>query len=411
MPSQFGWVDFAEADRQRMLNVVQLFCEQESRDELGIGTIRDAFADYFFPGTSTIQTRVRYMLFIPWIYLDLERHQTPSDQIARRARQAEVKLIYALLDSEGADKGVIGQDAKDKLQRLPSSVYWSGLGAWGIRLFPGSQDQYHRFLSVFYQRQHHKRLLGVEADRELGLEAGNVNWDPGLPSPPPGFPDQASLALRREEAQYLQERIRLHHRDSLLAHLVSYSPFIRTDFFWEHPLVQQLPARLKQDIHHAQNFSETIYGAALLYNLLLAQKSQQQELADFYQTHFDEWADQIENRWSDLITWYHHLVSFWSSSALREARIPHLTHTFVEAWFKLVFDSGHNLKQLASQPSPQQLIHDREVQLKRSRARLENPRALERWAGYSGLQRLEYRWTITRNFLSDILTGLSTQER
>lgn len=150
MPSQFGWVDFAETDRQRMFNVVQLFREQDTRDELGIGTIRDAFADYFFPGTSTIQTRVRYMLFVPWIYLDLERRQTPSDQIARRARQAEVKLIYALLDSEGQNKGVIGQDAKERLQRLPSSVYWSGLGSWGIRLFPGSRAEYHRSLDTFF---------------------------------------------------------------------------------------------------------------------------------------------------------------------------------------------------------------------------------------------------------------------
>jgi hypothetical protein len=411
MPSQFSWVDFAEADRQQMLNVVQLFREQESRDELGIGTIRDAFADYFFPGTSTIQTRVRYMLFISWIYLDLERHQTSSDQIARRARQAEVKLIYALLDSEGPNKGVIGQDARDKLQRLPSSVYWSGLDAWGIRLFPGSQDQYHRFLGVFYQRQQHKGLLGAEADRELGLEAGSANWDPGVPSPPDGFPDQASLALRREEAQYLQERIRLHHRGSLLAHLVTYSPLIKAGFFWDHPLVQQLPASLKQDICHAQNFSEVIYGAALLYNLMLAQKSQQQELIDFYQARYNEWADHLESRWTDLIAWYHHLADFWSSPALRLARIPQLTHAFVEAWFKLVFDSGHNLKQLANQPAPQHLIHDREVQLKRTRARLENPRALERWAGYSGIRQLEYRWTIAHNFVADILTGLQSQER
>lgn len=410
MPSQFSWVDFAEADRQQMLNVVQLFREQESRDELGIGTIRDAFADHFFPGTSTIQTRVRYMLFVPWIYLDLERRQMPSDQIARRARQAEVKLIYALLDS-GDTNGIIGKEAKDKLQRLPSSVYWSGLSTWGIRLFPGSQDQYHRFLNMFYQRQQHKRILGDEADRELGLEAGSANWNPGLPSPPAGFPDLASLALRREEARYLQERIRLNHKDSLLAHLVTYSQLIKTDFFWDHPIVQQLPTHLKQDLCHAQNFSEAIYGAALLYNLMLAQESKNQELVDDYKTRFNEWAGQIENRRTDLLAWYRHLGDFWSSPALRLARVPQPTRTFVEEWFKLVFDLGHNLDQLPNQQAPQNLIRDREEKLKNTRARLKNPRALERWAGYSGIQQLEYRWTITYNFVADILTGLQAQER
>ena len=33
-------------------------------DEIGIGLIRDAFANYFFPGTSTVQTRAKYFLIV-----------------------------------------------------------------------------------------------------------------------------------------------------------------------------------------------------------------------------------------------------------------------------------------------------------------------------------------------------------
>ena len=84
MPFTFTWVDFAEEDRQKMLNVVHLFREQDTRDELGIGTIRDAFADYFFPGTSTIQMKARYMLFVTWIYRELEKKKIPSVQIAEK---------------------------------------------------------------------------------------------------------------------------------------------------------------------------------------------------------------------------------------------------------------------------------------------------------------------------------------
>jgi hypothetical protein len=50
MASGLSWIDFAEEDRQKMLNVIQLFKEQGTVDELGVGVIRDAFADYFFPG-------------------------------------------------------------------------------------------------------------------------------------------------------------------------------------------------------------------------------------------------------------------------------------------------------------------------------------------------------------------------
>ena len=52
-----GWIDFSKDERNKVLNVIHLLDEQGAVDELGIGTIRDAFADYFFPGTSTVQTR------------------------------------------------------------------------------------------------------------------------------------------------------------------------------------------------------------------------------------------------------------------------------------------------------------------------------------------------------------------
>ncbi len=47
---------------------MDLFGTEESRDQLGLGSIRDALADLMFPGTSVIQNLLRYMLFVPWIF-------------------------------------------------------------------------------------------------------------------------------------------------------------------------------------------------------------------------------------------------------------------------------------------------------------------------------------------------------
>ncbi len=44
MPSTFAWVDFEEKDRQLMMEVVRMFQAKETRDELGIGAIRDTFS-------------------------------------------------------------------------------------------------------------------------------------------------------------------------------------------------------------------------------------------------------------------------------------------------------------------------------------------------------------------------------
>jgi hypothetical protein len=81
--SSLSWIDFDEAERERIRRIIQFSKERESRDELGLGAIRDSVADHLFPGTSTIQTRLRYMLFIPWIFQMLEdRVVGPSDLAA-----------------------------------------------------------------------------------------------------------------------------------------------------------------------------------------------------------------------------------------------------------------------------------------------------------------------------------------
>jgi hypothetical protein len=147
--SFFSWLAYSEHERRKALDVINAFHEQDTRDELGLGTIRDAFADLLFPGTSTIQTRARYFLFVPWIYQGLEdriaRGRIAAKDVAGHARWAETWMIAGLVNSADGD-GTIGRLAGRNLQRLPSNIYWNGLLRWGIRLFPGSQDQYHRSL-------------------------------------------------------------------------------------------------------------------------------------------------------------------------------------------------------------------------------------------------------------------------
>lgn len=128
MTSTFTWLDYSEAERRKMLDVIDLFGEKTTRDELGLGGVRDAFADLLFPGTTTIQTRAKYFLLVPWTYLDLERKKVPSAKVQKRAWQEEISLVNQLADAEG----VIGKRAKETLKRLASSVYWQGLKAWGM---------------------------------------------------------------------------------------------------------------------------------------------------------------------------------------------------------------------------------------------------------------------------------------
>ncbi len=92
--------------------------------------MRDALSDLLFPGTTTIQTRPKYFLLVPWVYQALERWagwgQRSLNDLKRDGRRRELELLAQLMKAEDKD-GVIGREAGKKLQRLPSSIYWNGL--------------------------------------------------------------------------------------------------------------------------------------------------------------------------------------------------------------------------------------------------------------------------------------------
>ncbi|MGE5572098.1 MAG: DUF6361 family protein, partial [Bacteroidota bacterium] len=378
--------------------------------------VRDALAELLFPGTSTIQTRARYFLFVPWIYLKLEakieRSQVPPNEVADRARREEVALIDALAESDDTN-GVIGIQARASLKRLPSNVYWQGLGRWRIRLFPGSQEQYHRSLNGFYDRM--RRIARDDEGTPLGGPM-RPNWHPGLPPAPPGFPRKASFQLAKAEADYVRSRIMTQVPGTLLALLVDgVGPPTQVVFPWEHPQVQDFPARIKEQLDHARNFSEAIHGAALLYNLMLAELSGQEELMEEYRARLSEWSTLIAERREPLANWDRR--RFWSIVISSGARVAPATRLFIDTWLDLTLSGDRvrggpvrDISRVADSERARSLIRDRETLLKRDQARLTNRRALELWNGAAGTAQLSYRWPVAQTIVADILAGLRRRD-
>ena len=262
MASTFSWLDHSERERRQVLDAIDRFKETFTRDELGLAAIRDGFSDLFFPGTSVLMTRARYFLFVPWIYLDIERRGR-TDDVATKARRAEIQLVETLGDEWGA----IGRLAKATLKRLPSSIYWLGLHRWGIRTFDGAQTDYHHFLEEGGGRGRDER----DDDGEPIDGSTRRNWHAAIPSPADGFPKTASLALTSAEAEYLRERIRLSTPSSFLALLLKPGYLPDVEYPWLHPRLADFSPELREQLHHAQCFAEAMHGAALLYNLMLAE--------------------------------------------------------------------------------------------------------------------------------------------
>ena len=75
---QLGWVDFTQEERKRITAIIKKLHGKTAVDEIGIGTIRDAFSDILFPGSSTVQTRAKYFVLIPRIFQLAEEESFPN---------------------------------------------------------------------------------------------------------------------------------------------------------------------------------------------------------------------------------------------------------------------------------------------------------------------------------------------
>ncbi len=393
-----------------MRDVLDLFHEQDTRDELGVGLIRDAFADLLFPGTTTIMTRARYFLFIPWVYLRLERSRVPSSRIGLRARQEEVWLARHLIkNGAGEGDGVIGRVAGDHLQRLPSNISWLGLRSWGIRLFPGGQHEYHRSLDSFYAAVGRALATREEDSEEFDVRR---NWHGGLPSPPSGFPESATMSLTRDEARYLCERMAAAEtatgEESLLAFLARDGVPAQCDFAWAHPQAGEFPPHIQRWLAHMRAFSESMHGAALLYNLMLAQLDQRDDLAEEYREQVEAWAAEQDARQDTLATWDR--ADFWRLVTQSGAQTSVWTRQFVDAWLDIATAPGRR-SGMADDAPARDIIAARERRLKGRRARLFSRSALEQWSGAAGTGRMQYRWYVASPLLGDIYTGLERDAR
>jgi len=390
MSSAIGWVDFDETERDRALRLMDLFREQDSRDELGLGAIRDSIADHLFPGTSTIHTRLRYMLFIPWIFDSLPSHLSPRD-IAAKARQKEIDLGKALMAGAPGAVGIIGKDAGEKLKRMPSSIYWSGLESWGVRQFPGSIEAYFASLPHWPKdtsKDHAEDdISGAQRHRHL--------WHDRMPKPPKGWPDTVNFDLEPDEVSFLVDRLVDRHPHSLLTYLASRSDRAKADAIWLHPHIADFPAQARMLVEHARVFSGVMHGAALLYNLLLSELRENEDWVERYQTALTEWSDELNTK--ELASWS--LDDFWHETRHTAHAVLDPAKRFVTEWVVLMRKKGGLGR---NRDAANALVMTRERRLKKGQSRFANKSARDRWQGASGTGRLQFRWSIAQSHLKDL---------
>jgi hypothetical protein len=392
MGSLVSWLDVSVDEQRRMRELAALFTLRDSRDELGLGLLRDSIGDALFPGTSTLHTRARYLLFVPWCFQHAARAR--PDQRQRRLDEVE-RSIISPLRSSADPAGLLGERAGVALKNLPSSVYWSMLQRYGILSRPATRAE---ALS--------ESTPSRKTDDD-GQTTVSTIWS--APPMPEGFPSEIAdgFALTHDEAGWLRDRILEHAHGSLLAHLVQHRPDAASTAPWTDAATVASPDRVARMLQQAEDFSAVMHGAQLLYNLLLATDAHRLEVGDesavsHYRDRLDVWAGELTSRareWRladllDVLRGEH-----GSAPALAPS-----TRDFIVRWSAIVRDGDP--RTLVDDDDARSLVRQRERIAKGSKARLNNSRRLAAWGGASGSARLTFRWATVRGILDDIHEGL-----
>ncbi len=399
-PAVLAWLDYSEADQRRAREIVRMFSQPDSRDELGLGQIRDALSDTLFPGTSVLLTRARYLLFVPWFYREGARRRRQGSQLSSWVDTQERRLIGALRNG-GDSSGLIGGVVGERVQNLPSTIYWNSLRRFGILRHNGTPTHIAGLRPASRPPQ----------DATEYVENSDAVWDPSMPAPPEDFFALTScdFALTRDEATWLAERICLAAPNTLLEFLVGTGNrrSEATRFAWDDAEVKAATGQVRDAANEARRFAIAMHGAALLYNVLLAERAEQLGLSqheggrDYFSNLLDRWLDEVEG--SDLGSW--NLEGLWGLVSSQGRPPSPLTLRFVTEWVSLVRSSGGT--DLAGDQTARNLIRERETHQKRSQARLTNDRLMRQWGGASGSGRLNFRWPVVARLMNDIADGRS----
>lgn len=385
---QLGWIDFSREERNKVMATLDLLSTTTALDELGIGTLRDRYADILFPGISTIQTRAKYFVIIPYIFklAESQNFKRVSD-IIPWVNKIEDNLVSILVNNSGEDdtSGIIGSRALKQgknVKRKPSSIYWNGMRTYGILLDNNvSMDQ---VATLIYSQKNKKKNIEIFKGEESYDDETAANdmitiFSPIHPNY--DFEKDINIRLTKDEALYISNHIitSIYARDSLLAYIIKNKIDV-SNLSFEDLEKLSMPSDMKNDYRLAKELADFIYGAHIRYNIIYSQN------LDIGQVEaWNKWIDEFDVealRFEDIMI---------------RINCKGTTKDFLKKFLKAAKNKDIE--------SIDRCIINREKEVKGERAKLCKPMEYQYNTAIHNYK-LNYRYYSARTIITDILEGL-----
>lgn len=385
-----GWIDFSRSERDKIIQTLKLLEKPAALDELGIGVIRDAYADILFPGISTLQTRAKYFVLIPYIFAwaEKEKFKHGADVLPWVHRQ-EVSLAPVLMQNSKDKGGILGARGRP-VKVKPSAIYWNGMRTFEI--IRDERLSISNVCNIIYGKSTRRNLLNIktEASRKdyEGFDdetAANEN----LPlfsaiAPDYNVIETGAIELTPNEAEFLHQKITTakKSRESLLAFMLREKRLFPS---FEEIDETMLPAELRGYVRLAKDFADFVYGAHLRYNVIFSKASGEED-SDMA-TRYLEWKETFDFKSLSL------------AAVLANVKCNAQTTAFLKRFYEAA--------QKRKPDAPDNLIIQREKDIKHDRAKLGKPQEY-RYNPQRPVHtnKLNYRYDTASTIIGDIINTM-----
>jgi hypothetical protein len=404
---QIGYITFNSEERQRVMKVLQLVRDQNAIDELGLGRIRDAFANEMFPGMSTLQRRAKYFAVLPSLYHEATKmnYRNPQE-VRKQIIHWEIRLTEMLINGCGISDekmtGITGSSTLEAAKRDetkyvkydPTYIYQNGMRLYGMIRGNVSLEKLIFDQSVLrkkYPERYTNLDTSSDAEEQFGIKQVFVtcgeayDFENGVKLP---------IQLTYKEAVFLKNHIETSHnsKDSLLAYLlkneIEVEPYF-ADFEKTKSIMDNLPEHFQRQYKLALHFSNWAKYMHLRYRYLFALGNDNIEDTCF-------WNEQIQNLLDDHNEildkqWMYEVLQYVDNLILE----PTIKQFCMEAAILL---SENKQKEL------DELIKKREKRIKGNRHKIDNPKYINYSMGNPST--MSFRWNeIVYQVITDIRNG------
>lgn len=389
---KLGYIHNSREEQTRVLQVLKMTSESVALDELGIGRIRDAFADQMFPGISTLQKHMKYFSLMPQLYRRAteKRYNRPCEVMAEVIRLERI-MTKNLYEGSKDKRGITGSDMIGKnrtnyVKYDPAYIYNSGLQTFEILRSSQLYDLIYSASKALYSSPKASKSKDEDTDDDAGEKSGlyqfcsfpNVDYD---------FTQKCSLDLTAEDKTFITDHILKAEacKGTLLRYIVDNSDFAIAERF-EQISSAQLPSDLAEIQDLAKRFADFMYMVHIRYNYIFSQYED-----DEMRTLFEEKLVEYRNGGTDID---------------KVLKVVNLRENSGKWFCKKVAEriAANDIKEGGGLD---QLIINRERRVKGNRRKIGNPAYTYGKKNRIHFYKLTYRWDTVKVFAEELRKEVS----